>query len=576
MRRLEAGLTIRLRFACSLADIVQSAVRRGRAPIALDIILSQMSASPSILHIGPGGLLFSCHIVTIRLSGGANKTVSNNSHCEWRLSAVNLLEAMRIYVRVVERGSISGAARDLSIGQPAASERIERLEKYLGCRLLLRSARAFNCTPEGVIFYERSKRILHAVEQAIAEVTNEGQALKGTIRIAAPHCFGETIVPEALTLVRATYPELDLELVLNDWIVDLVTEGVDISFRLGQLGEGAFLARQLGQVGRVLVAAPGYLSQHGPITEPSELVKHPFIRVQSLFGTDQLPLRHVATVVESVPIRTAIKTSHWRPMYEMILAGAGIGVLEEPACVNALAEGRLVRILPGFDLPSFELNLLSQTQRQVSARVRLIVMMLNACTPEILARVRAEIDAHFDRYHASEINKWHALRKSLSLIDNVSESRSFQMAQQLIVAVFDSVDVAERAGRDFRNFEEKDLGFKIESGVLVQKDAAGKLILLDKRTRPFWGTVIGALTGGLIGMLGGPVGAMLGFTIGASGGLAEHAIKDTLDDDLVASISSKLASNRVAFILEAQEASPFEVDNIVLGYGGSVFRKPLP
>lgn len=149
------------------------------------------------------------------------------------------------------------------------------------------------------------------------------------------------------------------------------------------------------------------------------------------------------------------------------------------------------------------------------------------------------------------------------------------MARQLIVAVFDNVDVAERAGRDFRNFEEKDLGFKIESGVLVQKDATGQLIVLDKHTRPFWGTVIGALTGGLIGMLGGPAGVLLGFTIGASSGLAGHAVKDALDNELVASISGKLTPNRVAFILEAQEASPFEVDNIVLGYGGSVFRQPL-
>ncbi|MGB8422924.1 DUF1269 domain-containing protein [Paraburkholderia sp.] len=196
--------------------------------------------------------------------------------------------------------------------------------------------------------------------------------------------------------------------------------------------------------------------------------------------------------------------------------------------------------------------------------------------PDILGRTRAEVDSHVDRYHESEIKKWRALRKSLSLIDNVTDTRSYQMAQELIVAVFDSVDVAERAGRDFRNFEEKDLGFKVESGVLVQKDATGNLILLDKQTRPFWGTVIGALTGGLIGMLGGPVGAALGFTIGASGGLAEHAIKDTLDSELVDAISSKLSPGSVAFILEAQEASPFEVDNIVLGYGGHVFRKPLP
>ncbi|MFM0734040.1 LysR family transcriptional regulator [Paraburkholderia sediminicola] len=303
---------------------------------------------------------------------------------------MNLLEAMRIYVRVVERESISGAARDLNIGQPAASERIERLEKYLGCRLLLRSARAFNCTPEGVTFYERSKRILHAVEQAIAEVSNDDQDLKGTIRIAAPHCFGETVVPEALALVRATYPQLDLELVLNDRIVDLVTEGVDISFRLGQLGEGAFIARQLGQVGRVLVAAPGYLSQHGSIAEPSDLAKHPFIRVQGMFGTDQLPLRHGVAVVESAPIRTAVKTSHWRPMYEMILSGVGIGVLEEPACVDALADGRLVRILPEFEVLPFDVNVLIQAQRPMPPRVRMIVTMLRKCASEILERVQVD------------------------------------------------------------------------------------------------------------------------------------------------------------------------------------------
>ncbi len=147
------------------------------------------------------------------------------------------------------------------------------------------------------------------------------------------------------------------------------------------------------------------------------------------------------------------------------------------------------------------------------------------------------------------------------------------MAQRLIVAIFDSVNVAERAGRDFQSAEQKDDGLKIESGVLVQRDPTGKLILLYKQTRAFWGTVMGALTGALVGMLGGPTGAMLGFTLGASGGLAGHAIKDMFDSDLVSSISGKLNPGSVAFILEAQEASPFEVDNIVLGYGGRVLRR---
>ncbi|HZT55478.1 MAG TPA: hypothetical protein VFA35_04575 [Burkholderiaceae bacterium] len=121
----------------------------------------------------------------------------------------------------------------------------------------------------------------------------------------------------------------------------------------------------------------------------------------------------------------------------------------------------------------------------------------------------------------------------------------------MIVAVFDSVDVAEKAGRDFRGIEDKDEGFKIERGVLVQKDATGRLIVLDQPTRPFWASVLGAITGGL----------------------ADHAIKDLLDGEWVASISGQLAPGAVVFVLQAQEASPFAIDNIVLGYRGTVFRK---
>jgi DNA-binding transcriptional LysR family regulator len=297
---------------------------------------------------------------------------------------VNLLEAMRIYVRVVERGSISGAARDLDIGQPAVSERIERLEKYLGCQLLLRNARTFQCTPEGSIFHERSKTVLGAVEQALAEVANDEQIVKGTIRIAAPHCFGETILPEGLKRVMADYPRLDIELALNDKIADLVTEGVDISFRLGPLGDSAYIAWPLGQIRRLLVASPDYLRQHDPIVSPTQLANHSFIRVKGSFDADQLPLSSDANIVDSAMIRTAIKTTHWRPMYEMVLAGVGIGVLEEPAAVSAICEGRLVRVLPGYDVPPLALNLLIRPQRPVPARVRKIVDTLKAFVSEAL------------------------------------------------------------------------------------------------------------------------------------------------------------------------------------------------
>lgn len=296
---------------------------------------------------------------------------------------------MRIYVRVVERGSISSAARDLNIGQPTASERIERLEKYLGCRLLLRNARSFKCTAEGQIFYERSKKILLTAEQAIAEVSNDEQILKGVIRIGAPHCFGEVILPEAIKLIRSRHPQLNIDLALNDKTVDLVTEGVDISFHIGHLQEVAFIASPLGRANRILVASPDYVARKGPIDEPCELIQHPFIRLKGTFGADQLQLASSTGVVESMPIHTAITINHWRPMYEMITENLGIGVLEAFACAEALSTGKLVRILPQYEVPPLDLHVLIQAQRPIPSRVRTIVNILKKCIPELLESTRS-------------------------------------------------------------------------------------------------------------------------------------------------------------------------------------------
>lgn len=297
---------------------------------------------------------------------------------------MNLLEAMRIYILAVERGSISGAARDANIGQPAASERIERLEKYLGCRLLLRNARTFKCTPEGEIFYARSRKILAAAEQAVAEVRSDGHTLRGTIRIGAPHCLGEVLLPSALGFVREAYPQLDIDLALSDRIVDLFTEGIDISFRQGPVDEGTFHAYRLGEVKRLLVASPEYLAQHAPIAEPSDLVEHGFIRIRSMFATGHLPLLDESAKRDNVAIRTTITTNHWKAMYQMIKDGLGIGVVEVFACVDAIASGELVPLLSQHCVPPQDLHLLIRAHRPIPTRVRTVAEIMKQCVPELL------------------------------------------------------------------------------------------------------------------------------------------------------------------------------------------------
>ncbi|CAB3669791.1 LysR family transcriptional regulator [Achromobacter pestifer] len=297
---------------------------------------------------------------------------------------MDLLATVRIFTRVVERGSMSGAARELEMGQPAVSERIHKLETFLGAKLLMRSARTLTCTDEGQLFYDCGRELLAAADRAITAVSSKKEAVAGAVRLASAQCFGEVVLPHVLMRVREQYPKLHLDLVLNDAVVDPVTEGVDISIRLGQLGEGGYVAHPLGYVHRTLVAAPAYLARHGQLESPADIRKHDFIRVKGIFGNELLPLVRANGPVENFPISTILVISHWRPMFEMISAGAGIGVVQQPACLPALRQGKLVELLPQYRVPSFPINVLVQATRPMPPRIRAIIDILKSEVPFVL------------------------------------------------------------------------------------------------------------------------------------------------------------------------------------------------
>ncbi|WP_414440100.1 LysR family transcriptional regulator [Burkholderia sp. 22PA0106] len=299
---------------------------------------------------------------------------------------MDLLAAMRVFVRVVERGNLSRAAKDLGLGQPAVSDRIERLERHLGVRLLLRSTRAVSCTDEGSLFYRKSKLVLDAADDAREAVVPGGDAVRGRIRIAAPHGLGDVVLPALLGALRAQHPELHVDLILNDEPTDPVTEGVDLSLRLGRLGDGNFVARRLGHVRRVLVASPGYLAAHGAPDTPADLVRHPFIRVAGLFGDGQIRLEERAGLSpgtsHAAPVHIVTTVSHWGPVRQLLLDGCGIGVLQEIVCTDALASGALVALLPGHTVPGFDLHALLPVVRPVPARTQRVLALLEQHLPD--------------------------------------------------------------------------------------------------------------------------------------------------------------------------------------------------
>ena len=168
------------------------------------------------------------------------------------------LAAMETFVRVVDAGSFSGAAKLLRVGQPAVSKAVAQLEKRLGVRLLLRSSHGLKPTGAGRNFYQRAKRSIEEADEAEFAARGEGAALSGNLRVSGPVAFTCLHVIPRLPAFFAEHPQLDVELVLDDQNIDLVEAGIDVAFRMGGLGDSSLTARKIGQSPRRVVGLPAY------------------------------------------------------------------------------------------------------------------------------------------------------------------------------------------------------------------------------------------------------------------------------------------------------------------------------
>ncbi len=278
---------------------------------------------------------------------------------------------------------MSAAARDLGIGQPAVSERIEKLEAHLGTRLLRRNTRSMSLTQSGNLFYERSKVAIQAAEHALS-VNEENQGLQGKIRIAAPYSAGESLLMPALLQLQNEHPGLQVDVIFNDRVIDPVTEGVDLSLRLGEVSEGFFVARPLGSVRRVLLASPALLAKMGYPYSPDALTGYPFAAVSSVFASNRIPLITPETQLINVPVNVKFQSTHWRGVLSYLLAGHAIGVLQFPVCRNEIEKGALIPLLSNYQIPPFSAWLLHPPAGMMSYETRICTSLLEGYLREFL------------------------------------------------------------------------------------------------------------------------------------------------------------------------------------------------
>lgn len=250
---------------------------------------------------------------------------------------------LRVFVRVMDRGNFSQAAKDLGLTPSAVSKLVSRLEDRLGVRLLERSTRRLALTPEGETFLERARRIVADIEEAEAEVARARGAPRGRLRINSGTAFGLHQLTLAMPDFLARYPEIDIELSITDRLVDLIEEQTDIAVRSGHIPEGPFVQRKLADLQRVICAAPSYLKQRGTPQSAADLKAHDCIVVAGP-GLNRWPFKTRAGI-DVVEVRPRVVTDNAEAALRMAIEGGGIIRLSDVIVGDPLQRGDLLPLL---------------------------------------------------------------------------------------------------------------------------------------------------------------------------------------------------------------------------------------
>jgi DNA-binding transcriptional LysR family regulator len=288
--------------------------------------------------------------------------------------------AMETFVRVIDTGSFSGAARQMQIGQPAVSKAVAQLEEWLGVRLLLRSTRSLAPTEAGQNFYVRAKRAIEEAEEAVLAARGAGAGLSGKLRISASVCFGRLHIMRQLPRFLEKHPDLEIDMVLDDRPINLVEEGIDVGFRSGALANSSLVARKIGQARRLVLATPVYLEQKGEPKSPGELMAHQTVIYTPDGGGTAWTFRQ-GSAETSVVVGGRLKVTAAEGLREAVFAHLGLAITSEWNFAPELASGIVRPLLLDWELPTLDLWAVFPTGRMASAKAREFVSFVETCIP---------------------------------------------------------------------------------------------------------------------------------------------------------------------------------------------------
>ncbi len=291
------------------------------------------------------------------------------------------LDAMRIFVRVVESGSFSQAARDLDVSQPTVSKQIAALEARLGTQLIARNSRTIAVTPAGQDYYDATIRILEDLDD-IEEKIAEGQSTPaGLVRVTVAPALGRMFIIPRLRDFRDRFPEVAIEMEVSGRHADLIEEGIDVAIRIGHLSDSALIARRIGAMRMITLASSGYLATHGTPQTLDELRTHQ--RIGYVYQGDVVGWGfQVEGKLVTFDSGGAFRTNDAEHVRGAVLAGLGVAHHASWLFTDVLATGEVVRLLEQHTPPLFPIYAVTATGRRMPSRVRHFIDFLAAVFAE--------------------------------------------------------------------------------------------------------------------------------------------------------------------------------------------------
>jgi DNA-binding transcriptional LysR family regulator len=304
------------------------------------------------------------------------------------------IQALRLFVRVVELGSFSKAAAELGIGQPAATKQVARMEQQLGARLLHRSTHGVTPTEIGALYYEKCRLIAHQVQEAESVAALLQSQVSGGLRVSTSVAFGQRVLAPLLMRFMKDHAGLQVDLNVDDRYVDLIEQGVDLAVRMGRLADSTLGARYLGLNPWVLVASPAYLRAKGRPKRPEDLSDRTALIYSVVQGDARWRFSGPHHRSASVPIKGPLRSNSLSVLLESAEQGMGVAALPCYIAGDALRAGRVVAVLEDWSLPAQEIHAVHPSPHMVPFKVSgLIAWLQGQFTDGWWARPRAEAAA---------------------------------------------------------------------------------------------------------------------------------------------------------------------------------------